>query len=302
MIPYGSLVVYVTPAGKSRVMKLTPDEDRHTGDGVLRAESVHEANFGEYARTTRNVPFLLRRAGLADTIMGIKRRAQIIYPKDIAWICLKLGAGPGKTIFEAGCGSGGLTLALSWFCGPTGRVVSHEARGEFAKLARRNLEWANLGENVVIYERDIGDGFPEGNADALFLDMRESWLYLDGAFACLKPGGTLGFLLPTVNQLNSLSLALERQPAGDLEIMEILLRHWKTEPDRLRPRDRMPAHTGFLVFCRREEKCADFENWEPKDTRERKRAAAREARAEELIANEAADKPAISSSDGLEFF
>lgn len=38
---------------------------------------------------------------------------------------------------------------------------------------------------------------------------------------------------------------------------EILLRFYKAEPDRLRPTDRMVAHTGYLVFARRIEPSTD---------------------------------------------
>ena len=33
-------------------------------------------------------------------------------------------------------------------------------------------------------------------------------------------------------------------------MVEIFLRHYKPVPERLRPEDRMVAHTGFLVFAR----------------------------------------------------
>jgi tRNA (adenine57-N1/adenine58-N1)-methyltransferase catalytic subunit len=33
-------------------------------------------------------------------------------------------------------------------------------------------------------------------------------------------------------------------------VLEIMLRYYRTEPERLRPTDRMIAHTGFLVFSR----------------------------------------------------
>ena len=160
MIPYGSLVVYVTPNKDRRYIKrLEEGQDWHSNDGVLSAEAVHAANFGSEVRTSLDIPIRVLEATLHDRLKGLKRQTQIIYPKDIAYICLRLGAGPGRTIIEAGCGSGGLTTGLSWFCGPTGRVVSHEAREEFMKLARRNLEWAGVGDNVEIVHRDIADGF-----------------------------------------------------------------------------------------------------------------------------------------------
>jgi hypothetical protein len=45
--------------------------------------------------------------------------------------------------------------------------------------------------------------------------------------------------------------AIERRPFQDVEIAEIMLRLYKTTPERVRPLDRMTAHTGYLVFARK---------------------------------------------------
>lgn len=42
-------------------------------------------------------------------------------------------------------------------------------------------------------------------------------------------------------------LGLEQGPFDDIEVCEILVRRWKPIADRLRPEDRMVAHTGFLI-------------------------------------------------------
>ena len=291
MIPYGSLVVYVTPMGRRYVKRLTNGQDWHGNDGILYAADVAEAEFGAVLRTHQGVPVQIQEATLRDRLKGIKRQTQINYPKDIAYICLRLGAGPGRTIIEAGCGSGGLTTALSWFCGPTGRVVSHDSREEFLQLARRNLEWAGVGENVELHHRDVTQGFAVSGADALFLDVRTPWECLEHCAAAVRPGASLGFLLPTVDQVGKLLLGLERGSFADVEVCEILIRRWKPVADRLRPEDRMTAHTGFLVFCRQQERCADFEALGPKGTRERKQEAARVQR---MQAN-----PTISAKDPL---
>ena len=178
MIPWGSLVVYVSPRGRRYIKRLVEGDDWQSTDGILQAETVANLDFGLEARTHLGVPILIQEATLTDLLQGIKRQTQIIYAKDIAAICLKLGAGPNKVIVEAGCGSGGLTLALSHFVGPTGKVLSFDARPEFLKLARRNLDWAGLGQNVTLTHKDIVDGFDVTGADALFLDVRTPWLYL----------------------------------------------------------------------------------------------------------------------------
>lgn len=282
MIPYDSLVVFALPWGKRAVKKLEEGKDWHTNEGVLRASDVSGAEYGDVVETSLGVPVRVERATLEDRLTGIKRKTQIIYPKDIAYICLKLGAGPGRKIIEAGCGSGGLTLALSWFCGPTGEVASHDERDEFARLTRRNLDWAGLGENVRLYCRDIAEGFAEKDGDALFLDVREPWLYLGQALAATRPGATLGFLVPTTSQIDMLLKSMEREAIGDIEIAELLLREWKPVPDRLRPKDRMIAHTGFLIFCRKETPSEKFATYGTRGTRERKQDAARAERLEGL--------------------
>lgn len=278
MIPYGSLVVYRTPRGRAYVKRLEEGQDWHSNDGGLSAAAVHEAHFGAVVETSRGVPVRVQEATLYDRLKNLKRQTQVIYPKDIACICLKLGAGPGRTIVEAGSGSGGLTMGLSWFCGPTGRVVTHEAREEFLKLARRNLDWAGLGGNVELVLRDIAEGFTVTGADALFLDVRTPWDYLDHALEAVRPGAMLGFLVPTVDQVSRLLLGLEKRPVAEVEVCEILVRGWKPVADRLRPEDRMTAHTGFLVFCRQQDGSAAFEALKPLGTRERKQEAARLAR------------------------
>lgn len=277
MPPYGSLVIIVTPKGK-RHLRRVDDNDWHTGDGVLSMAAVAAADYGSEVRTSLGVPFRLQEPTLHDLIKGVKRQTQIIYPKDIAYICMRLGVGNGRTVIEAGSGSGGLTVALSWFSGPEGHVHTYEAREEFHKLARRNLEWAGVGQNVTLHHRDIAEGFTVAGADALFLDVRTPWEYLDHVVKAVKPGASLGFLLPTVDQVGKLLLGLEQGPFDDLEVCEILLRRWKPIADRLRPEDRMIAHTGFLIFCRRQEGSEDFAAHRPLGTRERKQEAARRER------------------------
>ena len=74
--------------------------------------------------------------------------------------------------------------------------------------------------------------------------------YLEAAAAVVRPGSPVGFLLPTTNQISELLAAMEESPFSDVEVLEILVRHYKPVPERLRPEDRMVAHTGFLVFAR----------------------------------------------------
>lgn len=279
MPAYGELVIVVTPQGKRRLRRVEENQDIHSQEGILRMADIAEASYGSEVKTTLGVPMRLMRPTLADLVKNVKRQTQILYPKDIGYICMKLGVGPGRTVIEAGTGSGSMTVALSWFSGETGKVHTFEAREEFHKLARRNLEWAGVGHNVTMHHHDIADGFGDvTGADALFLDVRTPWEYLHHIPGAVAPGAMLAFLLPTVDQVSKLLLGLERGPYDDLEISEILVRRWKPIADRLRPEDRMIAHTGFLVFARHQERSTLWDQYRVLGTRERKQESARQQR------------------------
>ena len=81
-----------------------------------------------------------------------------------------------------------------------------------------------------------------------------------------------------MEQVSQLITALEIGPFEETEVCEVLVRPWKVVPGRLRPADRMSAHTAFLVFTRIQERSADWDALIPLGTRERKQEAARQAR------------------------
>lgn len=287
MPQYGELIILVTPKGKRSLRRLTENQDVHGEGGVITAAQLAAAEFGDEVLTHQGAPCRLKKPTLYDLVRGLKRNTQIIYPKDIGYICMRLGVGNGTRVIEAGSGSGSLTVALSWFSGERGHVYTYEARPEFYELAGKNLAWAGVGQNVTRYNRDIADGFDQTDADALFLDVRTPWEYLDQVVAAVRPGASLAFLLPTVDQVSRLLHGLERGPFDDIEVEEILIRRWKPVPDRLRPDDRMIAHTGFLIFARQQTRSETFERMKPLGTRERKREAARLERLSEADAEPA---------------
>lgn len=247
----GQLVMLVSPKGKRYFRIVNPEVTLHTHDGKLEMADVLEQGFGGQALTHLGRPYSILLPTLYDLIKGVKRHTQIMYPKDIGYTMLRLGVGPGKRVVEAGSGSGGMTLALAWFVGDTGTVFSYDRREEFSELCRQNLDWAGLASRVQWFSKDIAEGFEQTDVDALFLDVRTPWEYLDQAAAAMIPGGTIGFLLPTTNQVQDLLAGIEKSSFGEVEVLEILLRKYKVNAERLRPDDRMVAHTGFLIFARK---------------------------------------------------
>lgn len=250
MIEPGQLILLISHKGKRYLRKLEAGGEVHTHDGKLLMDEVAEAGYGQYVKTHLGKLYLVLKPTLHDLIKGVKRQTQIMYPKEIGYLMMKLGIGPGSTVIESGTGSGGLTTALAWFVGDTGKVITYERRADFYKLAGKNLERVGLAHRVEQVNRNIEDGFLHSGADALFLDVRTPWEYLPSIPSAVIPGAMCGFLLPTVNQVSDLLRGLEDGPFAEMEVLEILIRRWKPVADRLRPDDRMVAHTGFLVFAR----------------------------------------------------
>ncbi len=246
----GDIVLLLGKDQREFMFRLQSGAELHTHRGIIRHDEVIGHRWGETLTTHIGYPYLLLQPSLDQLIRGIRRNTQIVYPKEIGYILIKMNIGPGVRVIEAGTGSGGLTLALARMVGPEGAVYTYEARPAMQALARRNLERLGLADNVHFHLRDIAGGFEEEEVDALFLDVREPWHYLDVVHRALRSGGFFGALLPTTNQVSELLAALEQAPFGFVEVEELLLRAYKPVPQRLRPQDRMVGHTGYLLFAR----------------------------------------------------
>ncbi len=247
----GDWVLLLGPADKRFLVRLTPGQQLHTHRGFVFHDAIVDKPFGSTVTTHLGAPFLLLQPSTFDLVMHVKRISQIVYPKEAGYILMRLNIVPGARVVEAGTGSGALTLTLSRFVRPDGRVYSYEERDDMLELAHKNLERFGALDVVELKQRDIRTGFDERDADALFLDVREPWLFLEQAHAALKGGGFFGSLVPTANQLSDLLQEMETTGGwADVEVLEILMRRYKPVAERLRPEDRMIGHTGYLLFAR----------------------------------------------------
>lgn len=253
----GDLAQLVGLRHKHFIITLVAGSELQTHRGVIQHDDLIGKPWGSQVFSHLGAPFFLLQPSLADLLIDLPRNTQIMYPKDIGFILVTMGIGPGQRVVEAGTGSGAMTIALAYAVGAGGRVVSYEVRPEMQNLARKNVERLGLAARIDFKLRDIGEGMDETDADAFFLDVPNPWDYIPQARAALKSGGFFCGLVPTFNQVEELLHALRRERFAFLEVCEILLRYYKPEPTRLRPTDRMVAHTGFLIFGRKIEPSAD---------------------------------------------
>ena len=253
----GDLAQLVGLRHKHFIIPLQAGAKFETHRGILQHDDLIGKPWGTQVFSHINAPFYLLQPSLADLLNELPRTTQILYPKDIGFILVTTGVGPGQKVMEAGTGSGSMTTALAYAVGSEGSVVTYEVKPDVQNLARKNLTRFGLESRVDFKLGNIQEGFDETDADFFFLDLPNPYDYTAQVRNALKPGGFLCCLIPTFNQVEKTLYSLYRDNYAFVEVCEIFLRYFQPIPNKLRPTDRMVAHTGFLVFARRIEPSED---------------------------------------------
>ncbi len=246
----GDLIELASNQVKYFIFELKEGEEFHTHRGIVKHDDMIGKPYGSVIDSQKGGHFYLFKPGITELVQSTKRNTQIMYPKDIGYILLRLDIHPGSTVIEAGTGSGGLTQVLASYVGSEGHVYTFESREEMQNLAKKNITRLGIENRISFNIRDISDGFGMTGADALFLDLPNPYDLIQQVKDALKPGGYFGALLPTTNQVIKLLISLERNNFVFIDVCEIALRFYQSDPVKFRPVDRMVAHTGYLIFAR----------------------------------------------------
>ncbi len=198
------------------------------------------------------------RPTFGDYVLKMPRGAQVLYPKDLAIIPMWGDIHPGARVFEAGTGSGALTMALLRAVGPDGVVVTYEIRDDFALTAAANISRHMNPANLVSIKKNAYEGIDllddKVPFDRVVLDLPEPWQVVPHAAVALRSGGIYVSFVPTVPQVMRTVEALERTTVfGMIETFETLLRTWSVQGRSVRPDHRMVAHSGFITVARKVE-------------------------------------------------
>jgi len=223
----------------------------HTHKGIVKLDALIGKFYGDKVVSSLNFDFWILKPTTYDYMMRVERPTQIMYPKDIGIILLKLGICSGKIVVEAGTGSAAMTIAIATAVKPEGHLYTYEVRPEFAETAERNLRRAGIADYVTIRNLDASAGFQEKNADAVTIDIGEPWRVLSHAYDCLKGGCPLASFSPTVNQVERTVTALKQVGFIDVDTIECLVRTMRVEEGKTRPATTMIGHTGYVTFARK---------------------------------------------------
>ncbi len=190
------------------------------------------------------------RPTLEDFVVEMPRGAQVIYPKDLAPICMLADIGPGVRVLESGVGSGALSMTMLRY---GAEITGYELREDFANRAITNVR-SFLGEEALsryhVQVRDCYEGIDEGDIDRVILDLPEPWNVVPHAQKVMRPGGILVAYTPSITQAVRTREAMANPMWTGTRTLEVLHRGWHIEGQAVRPDHRMVAHTGFLTTGR----------------------------------------------------
>ena len=242
--------VLILDSKKRRYLATLSDGGQfHSHSGVLEHNDIVGNQEGTVLKSTKGAYYSILRPTLEDFVLEMPRGAQVIYPKDLAPICMIGDIGPGMRVFETGVGSGALSMTMLRY-GAT--ITGYDIREDFANRATSNVR-SFLGEEALerysVEIRDSYEGIDGSDYDRVVLDLPEPWNVVPHAEKVLRTGGLLVAYTPSITQAVQV-----RKSMGNAWIesrtIEVLHRSWHIEGMAVRPDHRMVAHTAFLTVSR----------------------------------------------------
>jgi tRNA (adenine57-N1/adenine58-N1)-methyltransferase catalytic subunit len=245
----GERVLLIDVKRRRYLVVLAEGGEFHSHAGFVAHDDVVGAREGTVVRSTKGAEYTVLRPTLEDFVVEMPRGAQVIYPKDLAPICMLADIGPGLRVFESGVGSGAMSMTmLRWGA----EIVGYELRQDFANRARANVR-SFLGpamlERYSVELRDTYEGIDGGPFDRVVLDLPEPWRVVPHAERVLHAGGILVAYTPSIIQAARTREELKGTWI-DARTIEVLHRGWHIDGHAVRPDHRMVAHTGFLTAAR----------------------------------------------------
>ena len=249
MFAYGEKVLLIDAKKRRYLFTLKTDGEFHTHSGFLSHSEVVGSQEGSVLRSTKGAEFIVLRPTLEDFVIQMPRGAQVIYPKDLAPICMMADIYPGAKVFESGLGSGALSMTMLRY----GAIIDgYEIREDFADRAQTNVREFSGADSLSRYRvsvKDVYAGIDEVGFDRMVLDLPEPWQVVPHAEKSLRRGAILVAYSPSITQA-----VKTRETLGegwlDHRTLEVLHRTWHIEGTSVRPDHRMVAHTGFLTSAR----------------------------------------------------
>jgi len=250
-IAEGSPILLYFDRRRQWLLTAEGEKQFHTHKGYINLKDIIGRPYGSEVKSSLGFTFWILKPTTHDLIMHSARRTQIMYPKDIGLIILKLGLTSGTKVLEIGTGSGAMTLAAALAVRPDGHVDTYEVRGEFAEMAERNLRRAAVSEYVTIHRADASEGIEGSGYDAAVIDVGDPWPIIPLVGEALASGCPLVSFSPTFNQVERTAEAFAEAGFVNVHSIECFIREIRAEAGRTRPATMMVGHTGYMTFAQK---------------------------------------------------
>ena len=243
-------VVLIDDNYKKYLISTASKTDKYKGVGVFDPSILIGKEYGKQVEIGNKKLWILP-PSLQDKLDGLKRKAQIILPRDAAHILLNCSIESGSRVLEAGIGSGSLTIALASAVGPNGQIISYDKREDFIEHAMKNLKTSGLDKYVKTYVKDVTKGIAEKDLDAVILDMPDPWNAVSHAYESLRPGGYFCSYSPLISQVEQTVKEIKKHNFIEVKTFENIQREMIVSEHGTRPSFDMLGHTGYLTFARK---------------------------------------------------
>ncbi|MFM8847200.1 MAG: tRNA (adenine-N1)-methyltransferase [Actinomycetota bacterium] len=247
---YGDKVLLIDGKQRRYLITLAEGAEFHSHAGFVAHAEIAGRDEGTRVQSTKGARYIALRPTLEDFVVEMPRGAQVIYPKDLAPICMLADIGPGVRVLESGVGSGALSMTMLRY---GAHITGYEIRDDFANRAVTNVR-SFLGEAALerydVQVRDCYEGIDATDIDRVVLDLPEPWQVVPHAQRVMRPGGILVAYTPSITQAAQTREALANPSWTGTRTIEVLHRGWYIEGMAVRPDHRMVAHTGFLTVGR----------------------------------------------------
>jgi tRNA (adenine57-N1/adenine58-N1)-methyltransferase len=234
---------------EDREYLLEPGEEFGTDLGVI--EVPEDVEGGDTVETHLGTVFDVRALRGPDLFNHLERTGAPMMPRDVGLVMGHTGVTGGDRVLDAGTGTG----ILAAYLGRAGAdVTTYEVDGEFADVARANMETAGVADRVEVRTGDLTeelDALAEGEPfDVITLDTGDAPAVVERADELLASGGCLAVYSPFVEGTREAVFAAREAGLQGIETLETIQREMDFSDRGSRPSTAGVGHTGYLVFAR----------------------------------------------------
>lgn len=180
-----------------------------------------------------------------DIFMRLKRKAQVILPKDAAMILAYTGANKESVVIDSGAGSGWMTCFLANY---VKHVYCYDINKNHLETAKKNIKTLGL-KNVTLEEYDIYQGLPV-QADILHLDVPEPYRVLENAQEKMQSGAFIVCYSPSLTQSQQTILKAKELGLMVVYTFDVSITYWNIDTRKIRPQKDEIGPTGFFTILR----------------------------------------------------